>query len=165
MPGCRREGRIGGHRTAYGDAVSAQAFERRLDEVYFLAADMTLFARVRIEPADDDVRILDPEFLPQVGVQDVFPTVMRLGTEPNPFTPSTQLQFALPRDVPVWLTIYDARGRAVRRFLRGEHVSAGDHARVWVGRDDNGRRLPSGVYFARLRTDRQVISRKITLLR
>ncbi len=39
----------------------------------------------------------------------------------------------------------------VRRLVEGQHP-AGAFSTPWDGRDDNGRDLPTGVYFARVAT-------------
>lgn len=44
-----------------------------------------------------------------------------------------------------WLEIRSDLGRLVRR------IKAASDDFSWDGRDDNGRRLPAGLYFARLR--------------
>jgi len=84
---------------------------------------------------------------------------------PNPFNPVTMLRFALDAERRVELAVHDARGRRLRRLAAGTWP-AGEHALVWDGRDERGRELPSGVYFARLAVERrpaQVI--RLTLVR
>jgi flagellar hook assembly protein FlgD len=49
------------------------------------------------------------------------------------------------------LRLYDVEGRLVRTVLNQEWLSAGDHAVAWDGRDQQGGRAASGVYFAYLR--------------
>jgi hypothetical protein len=83
---------------------------------------------------------------------------------PNPFNPSTTIEFELPRAADVDLRIYDAGGRLVRRLLADE-LGAGLQSVNWDGRDDQGQRLGSGVYFCRLRTGDRVLSKKLILLR
>lgn len=55
----------------------------------------------------------------------------------------------LTRPAPVRLVVHDVRGRIVAVLHEGE-MSAGRHALSWEPRDDQGARLPSGVYFLRL---------------
>jgi hypothetical protein len=100
-----------------------------------------------------------------VGVDDFRPEGARLASKPNPFGRATQLHFTLPASGRTWITIHDVRGRVVRHLSRGEMLPAGNHQLPWDGRDDAGRSLASGIYFTRLRTADQVITRKITLLR
>jgi len=68
---------------------------------------------------------------------------------PNPFNPSTTLNFSLPKTAPVKLVIYNIRGQKVKVLLN-ESLDCGNHSVVWNGRDDGNRPVASGVYFARL---------------
>ena len=71
------------------------------------------------------------------------------GARPNPVTSSMGAQFAFtlaqPGDVTITLT--NVQGRNVRTLRGG--FEAGPSTLVWDGRDDNGSRMGSGVYFAR----------------
>jgi len=68
---------------------------------------------------------------------------------PNPFNPQTSIHYALPVASQVELVIYNIMGHQVRKLVSGR-VSAGYHRVLWDGRDDQGRDVPSGVYFYRL---------------
>ena len=83
---------------------------------------------------------------------------------PNPFNPSTTVSFYLPRTERVVLTIYDVSGRVVRRLLN-EPVSYGRTDVDWDGRNDNGARVGSGVYFYRLQAGKHLSTRKLTVLK
>jgi hypothetical protein len=83
---------------------------------------------------------------------------------PNPFNPTTQLTFELPAAQMVNLTVYDARGRQVAVLARGEHA-AGRHTARWNGRDEAGRPVPAGIYFARLESDGTQVTRKLALVK
>ena len=87
------------------------------------------------------------------------------GNVPNPFNPSTALEFELPRATRVDLEIFDAAGRRVRWLVVGESYPAGRHAVVWSGRDDSGRAVASGAYISRLRADGEVSTGRLLLLR
>jgi hypothetical protein len=86
------------------------------------------------------------------------------GAYPNPFNPSTRIEYATARAGEVTLAIYDAQGRLVRTLVR-EHREASVHTAVWDGRDDGGALVPSGVYFAHLRAGDLAASRKLTMLK
>jgi hypothetical protein len=90
------------------------------------------------------------------------PSVL-LPNVPNPFLAETTLEFALAQGGPASLRIYDTSGRLVRTIVDGV-LPAGVQRARWDGRDDGGRRVAGGVYFARLVGDRVSDSRKITLL-
>lgn len=68
---------------------------------------------------------------------------------PNPFNPSTQIQFDLPEDSRVKLVIYNVVGREVTTLLEGE-LGAGKYVQVWEGRDRGSRLVASGLYFLRI---------------
>ena len=75
--------------------------------------------------------------------------VALLPNHPNPFNPQTTLAFDLPQRGFVRLEIYDLVGRRVRTLLAEERES-GQHSAIWDGRADNGGRVSSGTYVARL---------------
>lgn len=69
---------------------------------------------------------------------------------PNPFNPSTVISFTLAESGPAELQVFNLRGQNVRRLVAGS-LESGDHSVTWDGRDDGGARVPSGVYFYKLR--------------
>lgn len=66
------------------------------------------------------------------------------GNYPNPFNPSTEIEFSLSRAGQVELDIYNLRGERVQRLFEGERA-AGSHRVTW-----NADGMASGLYFARL---------------
>jgi len=73
---------------------------------------------------------------------------LRLATPwPNPARAGVRLAFSGRGDGE--LDILDLAGRRVTTAWRG--ALAGEATAAWDGRDDTGRRVPDGVYFARLR--------------
>jgi len=87
---------------------------------------------------------------------------------PNPFNPTTGIEFTLPEQAHVNLAIYDVSGRLVRRLLDAPLAAGsytGDRAVRWNGTDDRGTEVPSGVYFYRLEADEKVMTRKMVLVR
>ena len=86
------------------------------------------------------------------------------GAVPNPFNPATDLKFSLPREADVTLHVYDVSGRLVRTLL-ARRLPAGEHSERWNGRDDTGRAVASGIYFARLRADGATSLKSMTLVR
>ncbi len=101
-----------------------------------------------------------------VGV-DELPTspLLTVTNYPNPFNPSTTLEFSLPRSAEVELKVLDARGRLVRTLLAGETMVAGVHRVRWQGGSDSGRDVPSGVYFYRCGAGGEVVTGRMVLLK
>jgi hypothetical protein len=64
---------------------------------------------------------------------------------PNPFNPTTKIQYALPKDGKVQLVIYDILGREMAKLVNNEFKPAGRHVSEF-----NGSRLASGIYFYRI---------------
>lgn len=92
------------------------------------------------------------------------PAAPRLMAAPNPFNPRTELRFRLASAGPVSCQVFDLTGRRVATLVSHE-LPAGPHTVVWSGQDDRGRALSSGIYLARLRTEKGVATRKLTLVR
>jgi hypothetical protein len=88
---------------------------------------------------------------PVTGVPGITPvTLIRMEPSfPNPFRPSTHIPFELAEQLPVQLRVYGVDGRLVATLIDGERP-AGRHVELWDGRDRNGDRAESGVYFLTL---------------
>ncbi|UCE01514.1 MAG: T9SS type A sorting domain-containing protein [Candidatus Latescibacterota bacterium] len=87
---------------------------------------------------------------------------------PNPFNPTTRIEFDLAQDGQVSLRIYDVAGRLVRTLIdaplkRGRYV--GESAAVWDGFDESGQRVSSGVYFYRLNAPDFVATKKMVMMK
>ena len=83
---------------------------------------------------------------------------------PNPFNPSTVIEYSLGERSEATLVVYDAAGKVVVRLEQGLR-EPGVHRVEWDGRDGGGHELASGVYFYRLAGVRNLPSRKLLLLR
>ncbi|MCA9758567.1 MAG: T9SS type A sorting domain-containing protein [Candidatus Eisenbacteria bacterium] len=86
------------------------------------------------------------------------------GATPNPFGDTTVLTFRLSQEGSVSLEIFDAGGRSIRHLLR-EPLAAGAHTSTWDGRDDGGRHVESGIYFAKMSVDDRHLEQRIVVLR
>ncbi len=99
-----------------------------------------------------------------IAVGDALPDLLRMPAPyPNPFNPRTTVAFTLARAERVEIAVFDARGRRVRRLLQA-NLPAGNHQRIWNGRDDRGRSLPSGVYGVRVTAGGEVRTRRVVLV-
>jgi hypothetical protein len=75
--------------------------------------------------------------------------VLSISSYPNPFNPTTTIRCTVPSRGNVTVAIYDARGARVATLVN-EEKEAGAFTEAWIGRDDSGRVVSSGVYFARV---------------
>ncbi len=83
---------------------------------------------------------------------------------PNPFNPSTIIEFNLPVDSYVELKVFDLKGRLLR-ILVNEHHTAGKHEVQWDGRNSRNHSLASGTYLYQLSSGGDVVVRSMTLVR
>ena len=88
---------------------------------------------------------------------------------PNPFNPETWIPYRLAEDAFVTLTIYDQRGRVIRRFNVGYQTAAVYESRsqaiYWDGRNEVGDRVASGIYFYTLTAGDYSATRKMLILK
>ncbi|MCG8603713.1 T9SS type A sorting domain-containing protein, partial [bacterium] len=83
---------------------------------------------------------------------------------PNPFNPSTTIEFILQRPGDVSLKIYNLRGQLVATLYHGT-LAAGRHQMAWAGTDARGLQVTSGIYVSRLEAEGFVATKKLTLMR
>lgn len=81
------------------------------------------------------------------------------GASPNPFNPTTFINFTLPWQSMVDVEVYDLSGRKVADLLH-QKLDAGLHKVQFAPRD-----LASGVFFARVSAGGQVQTKKMVLLK
>ncbi len=121
--------------------------------------------------AGGDYRIVPiaDEFIVQTGLSavDNTPTIQSVGgfrsVAPNPFNPMTQIKFAVNIDNLVQLNVYNIRGQKVRTLVQ-DNLPANEYTFVFDGKDDSGRGLASGTYFARLRIGKELVQVKQMML-
>lgn len=103
--------------------------------------------------------------LDEPGTDGTLPSNVSLKqNSPNPFNAATQIEYGLENDAHVHLSVYNILGQHVAALVTG-FQPAGFHTVVWDARDASGREVPSGIYFARLVTADDVMTRKMVLLR
>ncbi len=86
-------------------------------------------------------------------------TFMLHPASPNPFNPGTELTFSVDKPGMVQLAVYDIKGREVVRLADGSY-SPGVYSMQF-----DGRKLSSGMYFARLVSGEREFTQKLLLLK
>jgi len=76
----------------------------------------------------------------ETSIQEISKTYSLLENYPNPFNPTTVINFSLPQETHVTLKVYDILGQEVA-VLVNESKPAGEHKALF-----NAKELPSGVY-------------------
>lgn len=83
---------------------------------------------------------------------------------PNPFNPSTTIEFECPIQSTVRLDIFDLKGRHVKTLM-DKNLTAGHYQEIWYADDETGHAVPTGMYFARLKAGDVQQHIKLTLIR
>ncbi len=83
---------------------------------------------------------------------------------PNPFNPSTEISFSLPKACEVSLEVFNVMGQKVAGLVN-EFKAAGNHTVKWNGTDDVGQTVASGVYLYRLKAGDFVETKKMILMK
>ncbi len=84
---------------------------------------------------------------------------------PNPFNPSTTINFLLPQPGQVEVAIYNALGSRVNTLYSG-YLNPGPHSFKWNATDNNGNVVGSGFYFYRIILNgKPLYTRKILLMK
>jgi hypothetical protein len=83
---------------------------------------------------------------------------------PNPFNPSTTIKFSLEKASNVEFTVFNLLGQTVDHKDLGLRP-AGSYNLTWNGSNLNGRMVPSGIYFYRLKAGDMTDTKKMVLLK
>ena len=81
------------------------------------------------------------------------------GAYPNPFNPSTRIEYSIINPGHVTVNVYDMGGRLVNEIVNSWH-EAGNQSVVW-----NASGYPSGIYFVKLEAGDFSASQKIVLVK
>ncbi|MGE5354167.1 MAG: YCF48-related protein [Acidobacteriota bacterium] len=78
---------------------------------------------------------------------------------PNPFNPSTVIRYSIPSEAMVSLKVYNVMGKEVARLVN-ENQARGTYSVKF-----DASRLSSGIYFYELRAGRQIVTKKMLLIK
>ena len=82
---------------------------------------------------------------------------------PNPFNPMTTLKYKIHNLHNIDIVIKDIRGCNVRNLL-SNHQANGTHQIQWDGKNNNGQKVSSGVYFFYITSDNYIGSSKVLFI-
>ena len=95
----------------------------------------------------------------------VIPSVFALHQNyPNPFNPVTEIQFDVPKESQVTLTIYNIMGQEVTT-LTNSTLKAGFHSVRWDGTNGLGEQVGTGLYFYRLSSPSFTSTKKMIMMK
>lgn len=83
---------------------------------------------------------------------------------PNPFNPSTTIEYILPKTTNVNVSIYNVKGQKIKTLVNKKQ-NAGKSTVFWNGFDNNGNTVGSGIYFYKIRTKSKTLTKKMILIK
>ncbi len=98
-------------------------------------------------------------FLQKQGVAEENLSYSLSNNYPNPFNPSTIINYSIPSMCYVELKVYDVLGREIEQLV-GNYQQAGNYSVSF-----NAAKLPSGIYIYQLKTDKYIDTKKMVLLK
>lgn len=125
------------------------------------------YGEIQIDIEDDDSYIVPLSVevtATDVSSEVVIPGVKSLVNYPNPFNPVTEISFGLNKSETVSVFISDLKGRTVYKLWEGI-LAAGDHSFTWMGKDQQGKNMDSGIYLCCVQTRESKISTKLCLIK
>ena len=138
-----------------GDPIPPQ--QNRVFRAYRYAPDYPGFIGKDLTPGDPIEIIISGI---EEGSNDLIPADFSMSQNfPNPFNPSTKIEFAIPKSEFVNLTVYNVLGKIVTTLVN-EQKQAGNYEIHFDGSE-----IPSGVYFYRLTTNEFTSTKKMMLVK
>lgn len=135
-----------------GDLVAAEVIDRASGKVIAL-----LETRLSHEPVDE---LLMLQQAPVETIEEF--SVYR--NYPNPFNLETTISYAMPDAGHVLVAIYNTLGQRIRTLV-DESQPAGRHSVIWDATDESSASAASGVYFCRIRYEKENRVQKMILMR
>ncbi len=83
---------------------------------------------------------------------------------PNPFNPVTIIQYALPHDCEVDVSIYNILGQKVKTLVKRKQ-KAGYQQVIWDGENNEGEEIASGIYFYKIKAGELTESKKMVIIK
>ena len=99
------------------------------------------------------------------GISGNLPTNYKLSQNfPNPFNPTTNITYNIPKQTDVKLSVYNILGQKIATLVN-EIQNAGVYSIQWNAQDVLGNNISSGIYFYRIETDDYTMTKKMLLVR
>lgn len=108
-----------------------------------------------------DIRKLEPS---SIEITQTLPTKsILLQNFPNPFNPSTKIEFSLHQSGQIDLSVFDQLGRRIITLLQKD-CQAEQVILAWNGKDKTGKNVASGIYYLVLQLNSRIRATKSILL-
>jgi hypothetical protein len=137
----------------------------------FVAEDRSAVACVKSYPEETNPNFINALSLERLtffssGIEDnEIPTDnIKCEHYPKLFSGYTTIQYSLPEESHVELTLYDINGRIVKTLVNDTQTK-GNYSYRWYGENYSGKLLSSGIYFYRLKAGKNTYADKVILMR
>jgi hypothetical protein len=87
-----------------------------------------------------------------------------MNCHPNPFNPTTTINYSIPNDNNVDVSIYNVKGQKVTTLIHGNQ-SAGRYSTIWNGTDSKNNKVSSGIYFYKIVAGKNTEMKKMVLMK
>lgn len=144
--------------------------DQEWDDTYLQSALRPEWVNLYLADSSGNSRGEGGTLITNVEIDDSQPIIPQseilISNYPNPFNATTIIAFTIPHDLTnsnVELKIYDVQGRLVKSLVN-DQLPAGNYLTKWVGDNNSGTTVTSGVYFYSLNVaDRNVNGKMIML--
>jgi len=122
------------------------------------------------------IDVYEPTGVKEVKDTRYKPGGIRLSAHPNPFTKKVEIRYRIPEitkienrnfpisQFPISLCIYDLSGKLVKS-LPISNFQFPTSKVVWQGKDNDGKRVPTGTYFYQLKVGKKLLTKRMLLIR
>jgi len=126
------------------------------------------FNRTAAEDENDSDENVDIEFNEENDVEEISTTEIttpnfnepKLTNYPNPFSDVTTIEYTLPEDATVSLSVYNVMGQEIVKLIESEEATAGVHTKSF-----DASQLTDGIYYCILHIGDKKITQKIVVSR
>ena len=158
--------------------IGAGIDEIAIDDIWYYAPEFDIEGNPRPNPTGSMPDIGAYENLlgePQDGIYDDQLSLnnFNLSNYPNPFNPSTTINFSIQTDAEVELSIYNIKGQRIREwkidpsssnYAATRNVKCKINSIIWNGDNDLGEKVSSGIYYYELKVNGKIQAVKKCLL-
>jgi hypothetical protein len=83
---------------------------------------------------------------------------------PNPFNPTTSLNYDISQSGYISLVVYNLLGESIRTLV-SDYQDSGSYTVIWDSKNDQGVRVPSGIYFVNMVSSNYLLNQKVLLIK
>jgi hypothetical protein len=102
----------------------------------------------------DIIIAINEEFI--TSTSDYTITDYNISVYPNPFSDQTNIAFYLPESSKVSIEIMDQQLQKIADVLPNKKLKKGDHLYNWSPRKNNSNKVPTGIYYCRIKIDNEL---------